>query len=212
MEAFSLSLIICTGNSPVTGEFPTKKPVTRIFDVFFGLRLNKWLSEQWWGWWFETPLRPLWLTVTKGQLKWWSWQLLGFSLSTHPMADQWHGRRSAQKISHSLAWIMQRHLPAKFSCTRGDVTTRILTREVFNCYWMPRLEILSTCQNNCALVNFYGKMTVSAQWVHMVVGNFRSVCLHWPGKARQNLAYDFWVVFHQLLYTRKQLSRAIQFF
>ena len=30
------------------------------FDVFFDLRLNKRLSKQWWGWWFETPSRPLW--------------------------------------------------------------------------------------------------------------------------------------------------------
>ena len=26
---------------------------------FFYLRLNKWLSKQWWSWWFETPSRPL---------------------------------------------------------------------------------------------------------------------------------------------------------
>ena len=30
------------------------------FDVFFDLRLNKRLSKQWWGWWFETPSRSLW--------------------------------------------------------------------------------------------------------------------------------------------------------
>ena len=30
------------------------------FDVFVDLRLNKRLSKQWWGWWFETPSRPLW--------------------------------------------------------------------------------------------------------------------------------------------------------
>ena len=29
------------GNSPVTGEFPAQRPVTRSFDVFFDLRLNK---------------------------------------------------------------------------------------------------------------------------------------------------------------------------
>ena len=29
-------------------------------DVFFDLSLNKRLSKQSWGWWFETPLRPLW--------------------------------------------------------------------------------------------------------------------------------------------------------
>ena len=43
------------GNSPVTGEFPSQRPVTRGFDIFFDLRLNKRLSKQWWGWWFETP-------------------------------------------------------------------------------------------------------------------------------------------------------------
>ena len=29
-----------------TGEFPTRRPVTRSFDVFFDLRLNKRLSKQ----------------------------------------------------------------------------------------------------------------------------------------------------------------------
>ena len=59
METFSALLAICAGNSPVTGEFPAQRPVTRSFDVFFDLRLNKRLSKQWWGWWFETPSRPL---------------------------------------------------------------------------------------------------------------------------------------------------------
>ena len=48
------------GNSPVTGEFPAQRPVTRSFDVFWDLRLNKRLSKQWCGWWFETPSLPLW--------------------------------------------------------------------------------------------------------------------------------------------------------
>ena len=60
METFSALLAICAGNSPVTGEFPTQRPVTRSFDVFFDLRLNKRLSEYSWGWWFETPSRPFW--------------------------------------------------------------------------------------------------------------------------------------------------------
>ena len=42
------------------GEFPTQRPVTRSFDVFFDLRPNKRLSKQWWGWWFETLSRPFW--------------------------------------------------------------------------------------------------------------------------------------------------------
>ena len=42
------------------GEFPTQRPVTRSFDVFFDLYLNKRLSKQPRGWWFETPLWSLW--------------------------------------------------------------------------------------------------------------------------------------------------------
>ena len=56
MEAFSASLAICAGNSPVTAQ----RPVTRSFNVFSDLRLNKRLSKQSWGWWFETLSRPLW--------------------------------------------------------------------------------------------------------------------------------------------------------
>ena len=60
METFSALLAICAGNSPVPGEFPAQMPVKRSFDVFFDLRLNKRLSKQSWGWWFETLSRPLW--------------------------------------------------------------------------------------------------------------------------------------------------------
>ena len=60
METFSALLALCVGNSPVTGEFPAQRPVTRSFDVFFYLCLNKRLSKQSWGWWFETPSRLLW--------------------------------------------------------------------------------------------------------------------------------------------------------
>ena len=40
-------------NSPHKGQW-------RRALVFFYLRLNKWLSKQWWGRWFETPSLPLW--------------------------------------------------------------------------------------------------------------------------------------------------------
>ena len=46
METFSALLAICAGNSPVPGEFPTQRPVTRSFDVYFDLRPNKRLSKQ----------------------------------------------------------------------------------------------------------------------------------------------------------------------
>ena len=60
METFSALLAICAGNSPVPGEFPAQRPVTRSFDVFFDLRLNKRLSKQSSGWWFEMLSCPLW--------------------------------------------------------------------------------------------------------------------------------------------------------
>ena len=44
-ETFSALLALCAGNSPVTGEFPAQMPVTRSFDVFVDLRLNKRLSK-----------------------------------------------------------------------------------------------------------------------------------------------------------------------
>ena len=46
METFSALLALCAGISPITGEFPSQRPVTRSFDVFFDLRLNKRMSKQ----------------------------------------------------------------------------------------------------------------------------------------------------------------------
>ena len=60
METFSVLLAIFAGNSPVTGEFHAQRPVTRSFDVFFDPRMNKQLSKQSYGWWFEMPSRSLW--------------------------------------------------------------------------------------------------------------------------------------------------------
>ena len=68
MGTFSALLDLCVGNSPVAGEFPAHRPVTRSFDVFFDLRLNKRLSKQLWGWWFETLSCSLWHHCNRA---WW---------------------------------------------------------------------------------------------------------------------------------------------
>ena len=60
METLSSLLAICAGNSLVTGEFPSRRPVMRSFDVFFDLCLNEQLSKQSWDWWFEMPSHSLW--------------------------------------------------------------------------------------------------------------------------------------------------------
>ena len=57
MEASSALLAICTGNSPVTGEFPAQSQWRgALICCIICARLNGWVR---WGWWFEKPLRPL---------------------------------------------------------------------------------------------------------------------------------------------------------
>ena len=60
METFPLCRPFVRGinRSPVNS--PHKGQWHRSFDVFFHLHLNKRLSKQSWGWWFETPSRSLW--------------------------------------------------------------------------------------------------------------------------------------------------------
>ena len=95
METSSALPALCAGNSPVTGEFPAQRPVTRSFDVFFDLRLNKRLSKQSWGWWLGTLSRPVWrycnvllLTMKsfwdKNIKLWiWKWVILGNEIKTY---------------------------------------------------------------------------------------------------------------------------------
>ena len=79
METFSALLALCAGNSPVTGEFPSQRPVSQSFDILFHLRLKKRLSKQSRRRWFQTPLCSLWrhwnkitenLTVLDHQKQW----------------------------------------------------------------------------------------------------------------------------------------------
>ena len=69
METFFALLDLCAGNFTVTGEFSSQRPVTRSFDVSVDRRQNKRLSKQSWGWWFETPPRPLWRHRNEFRLK-----------------------------------------------------------------------------------------------------------------------------------------------
>ena len=59
METFSALLAFCKGNHQ-SRWIPLKKSVTRSFDVFFDMRLNKWLCKQLRRRWFDTPSSSLW--------------------------------------------------------------------------------------------------------------------------------------------------------
>ena len=118
METFSALLGLCAGNSPVPGEFPAQRPVTRSFDAFFDLCLNKRLSKQSRGWWFETPSGSLWrhcnenmlhriLMLTTGvlfifTLKTWP-IYTDFEILTKLLVSQWLHQRSD-------GWISQKQL------------------------------------------------------------------------------------------------------
>ena len=55
------NIIICIHNDVIKWKhFPRYWPYVRSFNVSFNLALKKRLSEQSWGWWFETPSRSSW--------------------------------------------------------------------------------------------------------------------------------------------------------
>ena len=84
IEAFFALLALCEGNPPVTVGFPAQSPVTRGFNVFFAMCLNKWLGKQSRRRWFETPSRPLWRhcdimgkpgRYTRNRMNIWNWYI-----------------------------------------------------------------------------------------------------------------------------------------
>ena len=123
METFSALLAICAGNSPVTGEFPSQRPVTQNFDVFFDLRLNKRLNKKWWGWWFVTPSRPLWrhcngLAMTRTTI----WVSYYFVQALNITTDQRKHQSSA-----SLAFVRGIHRWLVNSPHKGSVTRKMFS-------------------------------------------------------------------------------------
>ena len=113
-ETFSALLAICAGNSPVTGEFPAQRPVTRSFDVFFDLRLNERLSKQLWGWWFETPSRPLWRhsnDLYRQQVFWFI-----NHLSRNALPGSSHYWRHNGKIVSTLQWRHMNVMVSQIIC------------------------------------------------------------------------------------------------
>ena len=99
MDIFSALLALCEGNPPVTGGFPSQRPVTRSFDIFFDLHLNKRLSKQSRRWWLETPSCSLWCHCNEVQISSWNW-------STSHSTISWlvDSPRVYQTYSPNLVW------------------------------------------------------------------------------------------------------------
>ena len=103
MEIFSALLNICAGNSPDSGEFPAQRPATWSFGVSFDLCLNKRLSKQSRGWWFETLHRPLWRHCN---------DIRDLDLDPISMITSWHIKNSIRFAGHFLG------TPQVTSCER----------------------------------------------------------------------------------------------
>ena len=91
---------LCAGNSPVPGEFTAQRPVTRSFDVFCDLHPNKRLSKQWWGWWFATPLCPLWRHINerKNQHPWYCFRLNEMIITVTSYWARWRLKSPASRL------------------------------------------------------------------------------------------------------------------
>ena len=125
LETFSALLAICAGNSSITDEFPTQRPVTRSFGVFFDLRLNKRLSKQWWGWWFEVPSRSVWrhFKVLKAHLNIIpSWQCRKL--------ERWKIVHNTHDDKNEAVWIIN------FLWCNFPVTGQYTAVVEVDCYWI----------------------------------------------------------------------------
>ena len=144
METFSASLAIRAGNSPVPGEFPAQRPVTRSFGAFFDLRLNKRLSEQAWGWWFETLPRPLWRHSNVSGTFLFSVSSISI-YSVWPNDDIWR-RRSASILAQIMVcwitasidylkrcWLISNEV--QWRSPRGQFHKKSLSHQLLKSYW-----------------------------------------------------------------------------
>ena len=113
---FSALLALCAGNSSVTGEFSSQRPVTRSFGVFFDLDLNKRLSKQSKRWGFETPSCSLWRHRNVRQK---CWELLHGPCSN--LVTDIHLGSLSCRFKHSTA--INCHFKVITHCVRGHMTT-----------------------------------------------------------------------------------------
>ena len=108
MTSWNGNIFRVTG--PLCGEFtghrwiPSQRPVTRSFDVFFDLSLNKPLSKQLWGGWFETPSRSLWrhcnMNITYVVLE---------NRDVHMRFNIFHGQTDGNKNLHDNTLFLSSH-------------------------------------------------------------------------------------------------------
>ena len=144
METFSALLAICTGNSPVPVEFPAERPVTRSFDAFFDLRLNKRMSKQSCGWRFDIS-RPLWrhrnvCLLRSMSEEWYIWSSMIHWCLFPLIVRKWEGvyfvsttqiKNWSSVIKMTSLWcnIMKTHVRGFFDTDLHEVSWHFATHE-----------------------------------------------------------------------------------
>ena len=95
METFSALLALCAGNLLVAGEFPSQRPVTWRFYVFFHLRLNKRSSDRG----FETQFEQQYRYKLIFYLSWFSGELF-IAIDKHFIDSQIYRAWTPQPPNH----------------------------------------------------------------------------------------------------------------
>ena len=150
--------------SLVPGELPAQMPVTRSFDIFFDLPLNKRLSKQSWGWWFEKLSRTFDVTVMFPHR----------NLLYHLNILLWEGiKRRAQDMT-SLKW---KRFPICIG-HRGFLAQRASDTEIYLPAFNPFCPVL--------FVHIRQKTTpypiTCWQWFGFVLAMYGSVLVSWCAK------------------------------
>ena len=123
IETFSVLLAICAGNSPVTGEFPSQRPVTRSFDIFFDRRLNKRVGMVIWG---AVPSCPVWRHCNAKAT---SPQRLSTGLENAQVFShgrQWPNYLTWQMIWLTMTWQHKKPGPTALRSTTGITWPRVV--------------------------------------------------------------------------------------
>ena len=140
-DVIKWKLALWEGNSPVTGEFPSQRPVTRSFDVLFDLRLNKRLNKQSIRRWCGNPSRPFWRHCNIEQTYCW------LPIRLHPIVEnyrKWKYGFMFPRIKISLALCSSF---GKLTLCLPSILEQIRPWNVLNhfCFWQATS---SDCDHN----------------------------------------------------------------
>ena len=176
-EIFSALLAICRETSSVTGEFPSQRPVTRSFDIFFDLHLNKWLNKQSCGWWFDTPSCLLWHHCDVNfelNSNWNPARVLG----VHDTEEGWHRLENVWYSGISLRWRHNERDAVSNHQLHDCLPKRLLRRRSKN---PSKLPVTGLCGGNSPVtVEFPAQRASNAEdvsiwWRHHVHGKSKKL-------------------------------------